>query len=560
MGRLERSEQSMERLKDGRAQKRMRHLWLLAALGVASGGSLIYAWLVTSAHWLGGLYLGLLLLLLPIGVLVLPGMWRRVRACRVQAAPGAGLKDAVLVGVTPDGRRRAWRWSPEQREAPTLILGGTRRGKSSLASHLISQDIQRGDAVVVVDPHRDLAVSLLPACAAAGRDVIWFEPGARERVPAYNPLETAGGWTPRARAQIVVEATRRIWFPFEGEVPVRVSDTMTHMLHLLAANELTLLELPRALRQKNFRNYLARIIRDPGLREWLCWFNQLTSHQRHQQVTSSLMRLNDLIHHPEVALVLGQRRSSIDMTQITDGRRVLLAALSAARLQSAAYLIGGLLTTDLISTLMRRLTRPFDERQRVYVTLDEFDQMVPEGTRDFISQAGKTGCSLTLIGQTRRMIDAQLRDVVTANCTNRAIFGVTGPEAQAIARELFEPDPTLIKDYSVEQRPIFYTPQEQWAFYAARLQELRPHTFFAISAADGEPRRLQLPSFEPVPAEELEALRRRLAADCTRPRDEVLEEIGTRREKLDGRFGPMDAGIPIPPGKPEPRPREHAPY
>ncbi len=429
-----------------------------------------------------------------------------------------------------------------------------------MASHLISQDIRRGDGVVVVDPHRDLALSLLPACAQAGRDVIWFEPGAPERVMAYNPLEVTGQWTPRARAQIVVEATRRIWFPFEGEIPVRVSDTMSHMLHLLAANGLTLLELPRALRQKSFRNHLAQGIRDPGLREWLCWFNHLTAHQRHQQVTSSLMRLNALIHDSEVALVLGQAKSTLSLARVVDGNQVLLAAISWARLQSAAYLIGGLLATDLIFALMQRLREPFKDRQRVYVVFDEFDQMVPEGTRDFISQAGKTGCSLTLIGQTRGMIDPQLRDAVTVNCTNRAIFGVTGPEARVIAREIFEPDPSLVKDYSVEQRPIFYTPQEQWAFYAARLQELKPHTFFVTSAAHGQPRQLELPSFDPPPAEELEALRGEMIERHTRPREEALEEVRKRRERLDRRFGPMDAGVPTPPGKPKAGPRRHAPY
>jgi len=550
----------MKRLPDGRAKKRQRRLWLLTVLGVASGISLVYAWAVTGGRWSPGLYLGLALLLGPVGVLASPSVVRWVRAHRRGGDQYDAEGDAVLVGVSGDDRRRPLCWSREQREAPTLILGGTRRGKSSLASHLISQDIRRGEAVVVVDPHRDLALSLLPACHEAGREVVWFEPGAPGRVPAYNPLDLSGRWTPRARAQIAVEATRRIWFPFEGEVPVRVSDTMTHMLHLLAANDCTLLELPRALRQKGFRNWLARGVRDPGLREWLSWFNRLTSHRRHQQVTSSLMRLNTLIHDPEVALVLGQRRSTFNLTEVIEGNQVLLAALSVARLQEAAYLIGGLLATDLIATLMRRLAEPFGERHRVYVAFDEFDQMVPEGTRDFITQAGKTGCSLMLIGQTRRMIDPQLRDVVTANCTNRAIFGVTGPEAQAIAHELFEPDPTLIKDYSVEQRPIFYTPQEQWAFHAARLQELEPHTFFVTSVADGEPQRLHLPGFDPLPTEELEALRGELAARCTRPRDEARREIRKRREELDRRFGPMDAGIPRPPGETEPGPREHAPY
>ncbi|MBE9508260.1 MAG: hypothetical protein IMY86_09445 [Chloroflexi bacterium] len=547
----------MQRLPDDRQRWRQRYTgtWL----GICAVVGLIELYIyVALARWPLFLYLGLMFLAVPIGYLALRAAWHWMQTEWSQGTQaGSG---QLVIGVSAERPQLPAYWHHRQREAPTLILGGTRLGKSSLQASLSGQDIRRGETVVVVDPHRDLALQLLPACVEAGRDVVWFEPGDPDRVPAYNPLEVRDGWSPLSRAKMLVDAMKRAWFPFSGEIPMRITSSVSHAAHLLAANDYTLLELPRLLLQENFRNSLAEQVRDAGLREWLGWFNSLTAHQRYEQVTSSLIRLNQLVHDPETALVLGQQHSTVSLTEAIEQNRVLLAALTAARLQSAAYLLGSLLATDLIYTLMRRLTRPFEERQRVYVVFDEFDQIVPESARDFISQAGKAGCSLTLIGQARGMIDPRLRDTVLANCTNRIIFGISGPEAMEIAQEIFEPDPRLVKQMTGDQRPIFYTPQEQWAFYAARLQALPPHSYLTVTPEGKEPRYMKLPSFQPAPAERLEAMRRAVLPRYTRPRQEAEEELRRRRMELDRRFGPLAEDLPPAPGEEPVGPREHAPF
>jgi hypothetical protein len=552
----------MQRLPDGRQQWRRKYTWIGLGSCVFVGLANLYVYLALPG-WRIHLCLGLVFLAVPVAYLALPAAWRWARA---ELAEGGRLESGVeergelLVGVSADRRRRPVYWSRRLREAPTLVLGGSRRGKSSWQAFVTSQDIRRDETVAVVDPHRDLALQLLPACVEAGRDVVWFEPGDPDRVPGYNPLEVRGGWHPLERAKLVVEATQRIWFPFAGEIPLRIQDSVSHAAYLLAANGYTLLELPRLLRQENYRNALAGPVADPGLREWLGWFDDLTAHQRYEQVTSSLIRLNQLAHDPEIALVLGQQHSTFDLAEAIEEKRVVLAALSSARLGPAAYLLGGLLSTELVRVMMRRLTRPFELRRRVYAVFDEFDQVVPESARDLISQAGKAGCALTLIGQARGMLDPRLRDAVVANCPNRVIFGVAGAEALELAQETFEPDPQLVKQMTGDQRPIYYTPQEQWAFYAARIRELPPHTYLVATLEDPQPQLLTLPTFDPLPAERLEAVRRSVLARYTRPRAEVERELRERRQKLDQQYGPLAEDLPPAPGEEPAEPQWHAPY
>jgi hypothetical protein len=552
----------MKRLLDGRQQWRQKYtsIWLVVCAFVGLANLYVY---LALPGWRIHLCMGLVFLAIPVAYLALPVAWRWARA---ELAEGGWLESGVeergelRVGVSADRWRRRVTWSRRLREAPTLVLGGSRRGKSSWQAFVTSQDIRRGETVAVVDPHRDLALQLLPACVEAGRDVVWFEPGDPERIPGYNPLEVPGGWHPLERAKLVVEATKRVWFPFAGEIPMRIEDSVSHAAHLLAVNGYTLLELPRLLLQDGFRNALAEQVVDQGLREWLGWFNGLTAHQRYEQVTSSLIRLNQLAHDPETALVLGQQHSTFGLIEAIEENRVVLAALSSARLGPAAYLLGGFLSTELVRTMMRRLARPFEQRRRVYVVFDEFDQVVPESARDLISQTGKVGCALTLIGQARGMLDPRLRDAVVANCPNRVIFGVAGAEALELAQEIFEPDPQLVKQMTGDQRPIYYSPQEQWAFYAARIRELPPHTYLVVTLEDPQPKLLTLPVFDPPPAEQLEAVRRSVLARYTRPRAEVERELRERRRELDQRYGPLAEDLPLAPGEEPAEPQWHAPY
>lgn len=61
--------------------------------------------------------------------------------------------------------------SPADRMGHILVIGTTGVGKTRLAELLITQDIKRGDPVIVLDPKgdRDLMIAMMAACVASGR-------------------------------------------------------------------------------------------------------------------------------------------------------------------------------------------------------------------------------------------------------------------------------------------------------------------------------------------------------------------------------------------------------
>jgi conjugative coupling factor TraD (TOL family) len=107
----------------------------------------------------------------------------------VRPPPPVGGKPA-LHGVEP---KEGQVWMPlGDRVGHTLVLGTTRVGKTRLAEILITQDIRRGDVVIVFDPKgdADLMARVVAEARRAGRenDVYVFHLGFPEFSARYNPV------------------------------------------------------------------------------------------------------------------------------------------------------------------------------------------------------------------------------------------------------------------------------------------------------------------------------------------------------------------------------------
>ena len=118
------------------------------------------------------------------------------RATRVRAwwnplqplPPVGGL--SALHGVEPD-EEDVW-MNLSERVGHTLVLGTTRVGKTRLAEVLITQDIQRGDCVIVFDPKgdADLLRRIIAEAERAGRgkDFMLFHLGYPAASARYNAI------------------------------------------------------------------------------------------------------------------------------------------------------------------------------------------------------------------------------------------------------------------------------------------------------------------------------------------------------------------------------------
>ena len=103
--------------------------------------------------------------------------------------------DPALHGVGVEDERDTW-IDLGDRVAHTLVLGTTRVGKTRLAELLVTQDIRRGEIVVVFDPKGDteLLARMWAECQRAGRldQFHIFHLGCPEISERYNPVGSFG--------------------------------------------------------------------------------------------------------------------------------------------------------------------------------------------------------------------------------------------------------------------------------------------------------------------------------------------------------------------------------
>ncbi|MBW8307190.1 MAG: type IV conjugative transfer system coupling protein TraD [Thiobacillus sp.] len=96
--------------------------------------------------------------------------------------------DPIIHGLEPDETEISM--DLVERPGHMVVLGTTRVGKSRLAEVLITQDIRRGDVVIVFDPKGD--AGLMTRCyieaAMAGREFFMFHLGYPDQSARYNPI------------------------------------------------------------------------------------------------------------------------------------------------------------------------------------------------------------------------------------------------------------------------------------------------------------------------------------------------------------------------------------
>jgi DNA helicase HerA-like ATPase len=79
--------------------------------------------------------------------------------------------------------------SHEERLRHLYVIGQTGTGKSTLLLNLITQDLLNGHGVALLDPHGDLAESVLRQVPSwRGDDLVYFNPADLERPIGFNLL------------------------------------------------------------------------------------------------------------------------------------------------------------------------------------------------------------------------------------------------------------------------------------------------------------------------------------------------------------------------------------
>jgi CxxC-x17-CxxC domain-containing protein len=354
-------------------------------------------------------------------------------------------EEITFLGLTTfRNQRKKFGIKTDDRRRHIYVVGKTGMGKTALLENMAIQDILVGRGVGFVDPHGEAAEELLDFIPSKRvNDVVYFNPADLECPIAFNAMENVGLEYRHLVASGLMGVFKKIW-------PDVWSARMEYILNnsilaLLEYPNSTLLGVNRMLAEPEYRKKIVDRITDPVVKSF--WVNEFARYTQRYEVEATAAiqnKVGQFISNPLIRNIIGQVRSKIDMRDIMDGGKILIANLSKGKIgEDNSRLLGALLITKLQLAAMSRVDIPEVERRDFYLYVDEFQNFATESFVDILSEARKYRLSLTLANQYIAQLEemtptgrsTDVRDAIFGNVGTLVSFRVGAEDAEYLEKE-----------------------------------------------------------------------------------------------------------------------------
>ncbi len=335
------------------------------------------------------------------------------------------------------------------------MIGGTGTGKSTLMANMIAQDMQAGEAIVVIDPHGSLVEDVLRLVPKRRRkDVLYLHPTDPEGAFTLNLLEPIGSdlAVERNRCANDLIALMKIVYPEPAEAfgPMFQNYFRNAVFLVLAGREdkAVLSEVRRLFADASFRAELTRCCPDAGVK---MFWDRIAARIAHSGENASIdnvapyvdAKLTQLSGNPVIERIIGMPKSSVNFGRIATDRRICLINLAQRLIgDEDARFLGGLLFGRLSAYLKlhaaAHVGAPAKAPLPLRVYLDEFQSYADEGLSMSMAQMRKFGLSYVLANQNFGQIAGRgwrpnVGQEVLGNASTIVAFRISHIDAELLA-------------------------------------------------------------------------------------------------------------------------------
>lgn len=349
-----------------------------------------------------------------------------------------------------------------ERERHVFILGGTGNGKTTLLQYALIQDIQNGKGVAIVDPHGDMAETLL-GYVPEGRikDVIYFNPDDLAHPIGLNLLELTPGLKGDdllREKDIVTEAVVSIFRKIFSE-----DDTGGHRIEYVLRNTIqtalyvedaTLFTVYDLLNDPTYRKQVLQKVDDKNLQNfWKQELGKAGDMQKVKMAAGITAKIGRFLFSASAKRVLEQTKSTIDFDEILNGK-ILICNFSKGLLgEDTSELFGVAVLAKIQIAALRRARIKQAERKPFYVYVDEFQNFATPSFVQLLSEARKYKLYLTMAEQTTsQQEELQMVNIILANVGTVICFRSGNPEDEKLVLPLFKP---YIEEGEIANLPSF---------------------------------------------------------------------------------------------------------
>lgn len=340
------------------------------------------------------------------------------------------------------GQREMFGIRAVDRGKHVYVIGKTGMGKSTMLENMAIQDIQNGEGIAFIDPHGSTAEKLLDFIPQDRiNDVVYFAPFDTDHPIGFNVMEDVGYDKRHLVVSGLMGALKRIWVDaWSARMEYILQNTLLALLEYPGS---TLLDVNRMLTNKTFRNAVIAKISDPIVKSfWVDEFAAFTDTYTREATPAIQNKIGQFVANPLIRHIIGQPKSSFDLREIMDKKKIFIVNLSKGRMgETNASLLGSMLTVKIYLAAMSRADEPaarMAKLPRFYFYVDEFQSMMNEAFADILSESRKYKLALTLANQYIEQMEEEVRDAVFGNVGTLICFRV-GPFDAEVLETVFDP-------------------------------------------------------------------------------------------------------------------------
>ena len=350
-----------------------------------------------------------------------------------------------------------------ERQRHIYVIGGTGNGKTTMLQYGIVQDIQSGKGLAVIDPHGDMALTILKHIPRNRiQDVIYFNPDDIDHPLAMNLLEIPEGLKGSALerekdrvTEHVISVLRKI-FSDDDTGGHRIEYVLRNAIQTaLTTEEPTIFTIFELLTNDNYRKKITNALPAGTLKNF--WQNELGKAGAMQRVKMShgvTSKIGRFEFSPSTKRVMGRAQSTIDFDDILASGKILICNFSKGNLgEDTSELFGTAVLAKLQIAALRRTRINQDKREPFYLYVDEFQNFATMPFVQMLSEARKYKLFLTMAEQSTAQQDEQrLVQIILANVGTVISFRTGSPADEQLVLPLFKP---YIEEGEIANLPSF---------------------------------------------------------------------------------------------------------
>jgi hypothetical protein len=337
-----------------------------------------------------------------------------------------------------------------ERERHVYIIGGTGNGKTTMMQYAIVQDMQNGKGVAIIDPHGDMAETLLRHVPPERvKDVVYFNPDDLQFPIGLNLLEMTPGVTGNELlrekdiiTESVISVFRKI-FSEEDTGGHRIEYVLRNTIQTaLTVDDATLFAVFDLLNDTKFRKKIIKTLEDKNLINF--WKNELGKAGDMQKVKMAAgitSKIGRFLFSASAKQILEQPKSTIDFDDIINSGKILICNFSKGLLgEDTSELFGITVLAKLQLASLRRARIPQAERRHFYLYVDEFQNFATTSFVQMLSESRKYKMFMVMAEQsTSQQKDQQMVSIILANVGTVITFRSGNPDDERLLLPLFSP-------------------------------------------------------------------------------------------------------------------------